>query len=210
MSNGIEMHDLSQSGRKSASTGDSAGDPGGGGDEPVDKTTSIWAWTSATILAIFSLCLVTFPRFLLFLAETSGGRGTLTSLERYLALQLGIIFGAIAATIISAIPNESPLALRPRENSHPLLAPVTAASLTIAFLSYNSRSVGTLATAVFLGSGLIGLFGLWMLVFANSSSISRKTGADKHTSSFIFGNKSAASVKKRLWKRNQAHKKNAI
>lgn len=39
------------------------------------------------------------------------------------------------------------------------------------------------------------------LVFSGSSTISRKTGADKHTSSFIFGNKSAASVKKRLWKK---------
>ena len=42
------------------------------------------------------------------------------------------------------------------------------------------------------------------LVFSGPPAISRKTGADKHTSSFIFGNKTAASVKKRLWKRDQA------
>lgn len=39
------------------------------------------------------------------------------------------------------------------------------------------------------------------LVFSGPPAISRKTGADKRTSSFIFGNKSAASVKRKLWKR---------
>jgi len=40
-------------------------------------------------------------------------------------------------------------------------------------------------------------------VFANASLYSQKTGADKHTSAFIFGNKSAASVQKKAWKKQQ-------
>jgi hypothetical protein len=40
-------------------------------------------------------------------------------------------------------------------------------------------------------------------VFGTSSSISKKTGADKHTSSFLFGNKSAASVQKKQWLKNR-------
>lgn len=39
------------------------------------------------------------------------------------------------------------------------------------------------------------------LVFSGTSAISRKTGADKHTSTFIFGNKSAAGKKKLSWKK---------
>jgi hypothetical protein len=40
------------------------------------------------------------------------------------------------------------------------------------------------------------------IVFANSSSIS-KTGADKHTSAFIFGNEAAASSQKKKFKRGE-------
>ncbi|KIJ69290.1 hypothetical protein HYDPIDRAFT_36369 [Hydnomerulius pinastri MD-312] len=211
MSSGIEMDDLSQSRRKDPSAEAAKGVTGPTDDETserVDGTISLWAWSSAATLAAFSLCLLMFPRFLLFLAEPSGGRGTLTSLEKYIALQLGIILGTTAVTIISTIPNEWPTGPRYKgeHNSHPLLGPVTAASLMMALLSYNNRSVGALATLALFGSGVVGLFGLWMLVFAGSSATSRKTGADKHTSSFIFGNRSAASVKKKLWKRGQERK----
>jgi len=37
--------------------------------------------------------------------------------------------------------------------------------------------------------------------------VSKKTGADKHTSSFIFGNKSAASLQKKRWKKEQEGEK---
>jgi len=168
-----------------------------------DGSISVWAWTSALILALFSICLLALPRFLLFLAEPSGGRATLTALEKYLALHLGIILATLAITVIALIPNEWPTGLQRRTDPdcHPLLRPVTFASLVMALLSFGNRSVGTLTTTVLLGSGLVGLFGLWMLVFSGPPAISRKTGANKHTSTFIFGNKSAASVKKRLWKK---------
>lgn len=49
-------------------------------------------------------------------------------------------------------------------NWHPLLRPVTAASLIMTLLlSYDSRSIGTLTTMVLLGSSVVGLFGLWMV-----------------------------------------------
>jgi len=41
------------------------------------------------------------------------------------------------------------------------------------------------------------------MLFAGSASISRKTGADKRTSGFLFKNKAAASVQKKEWKRRQ-------
>ncbi|KIJ16938.1 hypothetical protein PAXINDRAFT_10643 [Paxillus involutus ATCC 200175] len=216
MSSNIEMDDLSQFGKRGTSAGAAKDDNAGTTEQDsidiaidrLDGSVSFWAWASAAGLAAFSLCLLAFPRFLLFLAESSESRGTLTSLEQYLALQLGIILGTVAVTIISTIPNESPHigSHRKGPHPHPLLGPVTVASLMMALSSYSNRSVGTLATTVLVGSGINGLFGLWMLVFAGSSATSRKTGADKHTSSFIFGNKSAASVKKRLWKKDPLRK----
>ncbi|KIK96223.1 hypothetical protein PAXRUDRAFT_322485 [Paxillus rubicundulus Ve08.2h10] len=213
MSNSIKMDDLSQLGKGGTLAGAAKDNNAGTAEQEsidiaidrLDESVSFWAWASAAGIAVFSLCLLAFPRFLLFLAEPSRSQGTLTSLEQYLALQLGIILGTVAVTIISAIPNESPHigSHRKAPHPHPLLGPVTAASLMMALSSYSNRSIGTLATTVLVGSGFNGLFGLWMLVFAGSSVTSRKTGADKHTSSFIFCNKSAASVKKRLWKRDQ-------
>lgn len=127
MSNNIEMIDLSQSRRAGASAEAAKRDVGTDENESiqsVDGTISLWAWSSAVTfvtityiiiilngdrgfakysLAAFSLCLLIFPRFLLFLTEASGGRGTLTSLEKYLALLLGVVLGTIAVTIISAV-----------------------------------------------------------------------------------------------------------
>lgn len=44
------------------------------------------------------------------------------------------------------------------------------------------------------------------MLFEGTSQISKKTGADKHTSAFLFGNKQAASLKKREWKKTQREK----
>jgi hypothetical protein len=41
------------------------------------------------------------------------------------------------------------------------------------------------------------------MLFADSSYISKKTGADKHTSAYLFGNKKAASAQKKEWKARQ-------
>jgi hypothetical protein len=49
-----------------------------------------------------------------------------------------------------------------------------------------------------LGSAVLASVGLWCILFASSNGrISRKTGADKRTSGFPFGNKESASAKKK-------------
>lgn len=49
-----------------------------------------------------------------------------------------------------------------------------------------------------VGSGGLAAVGLWCILFASSSGrISRKTGADKRTSSFPFKNQESASSKKK-------------
>lgn len=41
---------------------------------------------------------------------------------------------------------------------------------------------------------------LWIILFGTGGGrISRKTGADKRTSSFPFGNKESASARKKQW-----------
>jgi len=166
---------------------------------------SLWAWMSAICLFILSIFLVLFPRLVLFMSEISSDRTLLTPLESYLSLHLGLLLGAISITVVLAIPNSSPLpdSQQADKLGHPLLMPITTCSLLTAFLTYNTNSVGSVATISFLVAATIGVFGLWTILFAGSSAISRKTGADKHTSSFLFGNINAASVQKKQWKKKQ-------
>jgi len=123
------------------------------------------------------------------------------------------------------IPDASPTEFQNQDvNAHPLLLPVTSTTVLLAFLSYNISGVGSLGNFIFLSSTLVGLFGLWVvcilkgtisealiwglkLLFAGTSAISKKTGADKRTSAFIFGNKHAASVRKKEWRKQQTRNK---
>jgi len=210
MSSEIEMNDLSQP----------KGAPTELGNEEIldldlddaarrDYTISIWAWTSATLLFLLALCLILSPRLLLFVSETASNtdrRTALTPLESFLALQFGILLSALSMALIFNIPSTSPEA--PNKHAlatpnHPLLVPVGFACILTAFLSYNTSTVGPLAFIFFLGSTVISLWSLWVIIFAESSSVSKKTGADKHTSSFIFGNKAAASSQKKRWRKEQ-------
>ena len=112
--------------------------------------------------------------------------------------------------------------------THPLILPITSFSLLSAFLSYNTTNVGSLSKLYSACTGLAGIWGLWVvsvlylldhlsqlftrfmmanqIAFAGPKLVSRKTGADKHTSAFIFGNKSSASEQKKEWKREQKGK----
>ena len=171
-----------------------------------DATISSWAWTSATILGALAACLVLFPRAILMFSDESASRTMLTPLERYLALQLGILLAAAAATLIITIPSTHPIMSWSQGSQadlayHPLLVPVTSAAILMGFTSYNTSSAGGLPSLISLGSSLVGIYGLWTIMFAGSASISKKTGADKHTSAFMFGNKNAASSKKKQWRR---------
>jgi hypothetical protein len=120
------------------------------------------------------------------MAEPSGGRSVLSPLESFLAAQLAIATGAVAVTLVLTvrrdrvlrislmgrhlqIPNASPTSFQHDEhvNSHPLLVPVTSASVLLAFMSYNKSGVGSLGSFIFLGSSFVGLFGLWVVRVSN-------------------------------------------
>jgi hypothetical protein len=87
-------------------------------------------------------------------------------------------------------------------------APYAVPTLTISFLyhatsafycyaRYTSAGQASFILGA-LGSAGLASIGLWCILFAQSSGrISRKTGADKRTSGFPFGNKESASAKKK-------------
>jgi len=72
-----------------------------------------------------------------------------------------------------------------------------AANAFFCYARYNTS--GSIAFSLgAIGSASLASVGLWCILFASSSGrISRKTGADKRTSNFPFGNKEAASSKKK-------------
>ncbi|KAI9814391.1 MAG: hypothetical protein M1827_003247 [Pycnora praestabilis] len=82
----------------------------------------------------------------------------------------------------------------------PTLTVTSIYHAAIAFYSY-ARWVSTGSSSFMLstiGYGFLAMVGLWCLLFASSSGkISRKTGADKRTSGFPFGNKEADKKRRR-------------
>ncbi|KAF8798073.1 hypothetical protein BYT27DRAFT_7228669 [Phlegmacium glaucopus] len=166
----------------------------------TDNSLAIWSWLSAGLLAILSAILTLSPRLLLFLSESAI---SLTPLEAFLALHFGIVLATLALTLVLNVPSPKPPVDERAAPSHPLLSPLTIAANLSAFFAWNTRNVGALASIVFFISITIGLWGLWTIVFANSGSISKSTGADKHTSSFIFGNQAAASSQKKRFKKGE-------
>jgi len=169
---------------------------------------STWAWLSALWLMALAACLLLFPRFLLFVSTPPGGlaRESLTSLEQFLATQLGIGLIIVSFTLVTSIPSHHPAdatELYGGAHNHPLLVPLTAGFAFIAFLCYNKPidEVGSLGFIIFCGNGFLGLYGSYLIIFQGPTVRSKKTGADKHTSSFLFGNKNAASVQKKKWRK---------
>ncbi|KAL5635578.1 hypothetical protein ACGC1H_004398 [Rhizoctonia solani] len=172
---------------------------------------STWAWVSAVWLLILASCLLIFPRFLLFLSTPPGSlvRESLTFLEQFLATQLGVGLLVVSFTLVTSIPSHHPAdAIQqygvPR--NHPLLIPLTSGFAFIAFLGYNKPidEIGSLGFLVFIGNGICALYGSFLILFNGPTVRSKKTGADKHTSSFLFGNKNAASVQKKKWRKEHA------
>ncbi|KAI0928438.1 hypothetical protein AcW1_005682 [Taiwanofungus camphoratus] len=163
-----------------------------------------------TRLSTTAIPLILFPRILLFVSESGSAerRTTLTPLESFLALHLGILLAALSLALIFNIPQSSVVpSSEHKAHGHPLLQPLTGACALMGFISYNTHSVGTFSFLMFLGTATISIWGLWVILFEGSSRISRRTGADKHTSRFIFGNQTAASTQKKRWKEQQAKAK---
>ncbi|KAI0054142.1 hypothetical protein FA95DRAFT_1480235 [Auriscalpium vulgare] len=156
-------------------------------------------------LSLWSAVFILFPRFLLFAAEEGQA---LTPLESFLALHFGLLLVGTAIALITNIPSDHPLPAREQRDppTHPLLYPVTGVSLVSSFFSYNTPDAGGLPVVFSLCTGIIGVWGLWAITFAGASLISKKTGADKHTSAFLFGNKASASKQKKAWRKEQKTK----
>ncbi|KAH9484352.1 hypothetical protein JR316_0003833 [Psilocybe cubensis] len=162
---------------------------------------AVWSAIAAALLALQALLLAAVPRLLLFLSASDAH--ALTPLERFLAHHFAIFLaeteqGPHLVLQIPSPPSPVPPSAE-TASTHPLLYPLAIGSTLSAFIAWNSDDVGTLASIFFFFSLTISLWGLWEIIFANSASFSKTTGADKHTSSFIFGNKAAASsVKKNM------------
>ncbi len=117
-----------------------------------------------------------------------------------------LVTGVLIVLLSGSVPLTSSLNATIEEEDPK--APYAVPTLTISFIyhaamtfySYgNFSTTGQSAFALgVLGSGALAVVGLWCLLFASSSGrISRKTGADKRTSGFPFGNKESASAKKK-------------
>ncbi|TFY57670.1 hypothetical protein EVJ58_g6889 [Rhodofomes roseus] len=195
----IELEDLSKRNRAARDSdkpqdSDSAQDLGTTRDA---ESVVYWAYTAAGVLVAASTPLLMFPRFLLFLASTGEleRRTTLTPLESFFCLQTGILLLAIAVALVLNVR------IRTHVESHPAVLIFVSACAFISVISYNTKSVGSLGLLVSMGTALVCLWGFWVLVFEGTSRYSKKTGADKHTSRFLFGNKAAASSQKKEWKK---------
>lgn len=205
MSSEIELDDLHRA-RASARFASTGSPPA----VKNDSSATYWAWGAGAICASAAVPLIAFPQFLLFIAETGAmdRRVAMTPLESFFSLHVGILLVALALALIFNVPQQSTQPLRRAEgSSHPLLIPITGACSLISLISYNTTSVGPLAFLVFLGTLVISAWGAWAILFQGSSYISKKTGADKRTSRFIFGNKAAASAQKKIWQDEQATQK---
>ncbi|KAF8522272.1 hypothetical protein BU17DRAFT_44783 [Hysterangium stoloniferum] len=159
-------------------------------------------------LIIFSIPCLAFPRFILFLSSTIGNehRDTLTPLEKFLSLHFAILALSVAAGLLLSAPDSQAIIEHVNSRPHnPQIFPLTSGFLLTSFLAYNTpgEQIGPLSLFVALGTGTVGLWGLYVLLFAGSSSISRKTGADKRTSRFLFWNQSSASAQKKRWRKDR-------
>ncbi|KZT70154.1 hypothetical protein DAEQUDRAFT_764899 [Daedalea quercina L-15889] len=198
----IELDDVSKRARTTGSTDE----PQAPDAQRDAESVFYWAYTAAGVLVSASIPLLLFPQFLLFLASTGEleRRTTLTPLESFFALHTGILLVAIAVVLV---PSSVVLPSYPSGNNvvgHPLLSPLSTACAFISITAYNTKSVGSLGLLVFIGTAIVSLWGFWVLAFEGTSRYSEKTGADKHTSSFLFGNKAAASSQKKEWRKQQA------
>ncbi|KIY43396.1 hypothetical protein FISHEDRAFT_62496 [Fistulina hepatica ATCC 64428] len=202
-SNEIEMDDL----RKKPESTTAA--PKETDDELDTSVASAWSWAAATLLASIGAVFSLFPRFLLFLSEAGSldSRSSLTPLETFLAVHFGIWLCALAIMLVLQIPSSVPVppARSRAPPTHPLMGVSSTAACLSSLVAYNSVRVGALGVIVCIAEAVIGLWGMWGLAFSGSGEVSSTTGADKHTSAFIFGNKNAASSIKKRWRKEQGH-----
>lgn len=174
-------------------------------DTNQEQSVTLWAYGATAILVILAMPMMFFPSFLLYVSENSfERRNALTPLESFLSVNSGILLATYGLALLFNVPAGTHIPLPAQaKQTHPLLMPLTISCSIIALSAYNTTSVGSLAVLVFFGSVIIAAWGIWTIMFSGTSYISRKTGADKRTSRFLFGNKAAASSQKKEWKKEQ-------
>src|SRR3712207_5960586 len=109
-------------------------------------------------MAILSIPLLFFPRFLRFL---SNSEAQLTPLEQFLSNQLGVMLLVLATASIIAAPDGPSITPETSQASHPLLPPLTIGAGVSALIAWNTKGVGSLGTFVTLGNGLTAAWGFW-------------------------------------------------
>jgi len=200
MAESFELRDMLDEPRKAAPSTVSVD------TDDADGTTTAWSLAASTLLLVLGL--LGFAPGLLMLM-TGGPRTLPTPLEAFLAFQFGLTlcgvsFGVLVntpyGTLFTAHRIDDPIR---SQLSHPLITPVTVVSLLMSLTAYNTTGIGMLSTVFSIITGIVGLWGSWTIVFGGSGRRS-KLGADKRTSAFIFGNKSAASEIKKSARKKQS------
>jgi hypothetical protein len=116
-------------------------------------------------------------------------------LETYLARSLAISLLALAFSSLT-LSGVIPVSTSESENrafASPVTLIATFYHFATAFLAYGTYNF-TNQTAYALGmigSGIMAAAGVWCLLFAGDSHISKRTGKDKRTSGWPFGDKKA-------------------
>jgi len=175
--------------------------------DDADGTITAWSLAAFVLLIVLAGLFVISPRLLIFMAGEP--RTLLTPLEAFLAFQFGILLFAVSLGVLVNSPSSALYTVHATDDpnrhqfSHPLLTPITGASLLMSLSAYNTTGIGMLSTVFSVITGTVGVWGLWAIVFAGSGRRS-KLGADKRTSAFMFGNKSAASEIKKSARKKQS------
>ncbi|KAI9756731.1 MAG: hypothetical protein M4579_003732 [Chaenotheca gracillima] len=167
-----------------------------------------YCYGSAAWLTIQAVPLIVSPSMII--PMLSSGMRDATDVETYLSRSLGfalITLAIFSILLTGSIPLTPSLSENPSPDNADPAAPYAVPTLTttliyhtsLAFYSYTRwASHGTFAFAAgTAGSGLFAALGLWCLLFGSSSGkISKRSGADKRTSGWPFGNAEADKKRK--------------
>lgn len=164
---------------------------------------SVYSFSSLAWLSVEALPLIIWPSFISSMLNVDVNRGIhvpVNPVEEYFARSLGfsqLAVGLLIVILSGSLPLTS--ATISKEEGQPYASAVVLISMLYhawsafyAYIRYNSSygQVGFLLGA--LGRGALATFGLWITLFADDKGhISRRTGADKRTSGFPFGNSEA-------------------
>lgn len=116
--------------------------------DDVDGTMTAWSLGTSILLLVLSGLFVISPRLLIFM--TGESRVVLTSLEAFLALQFGILLFSVSVAVLVNVPpgalySVQPTGGQPRSQfSHPLITPMTCATLLMSLSAYNTTAIGML------------------------------------------------------------------